>query len=196
MITKKYFVSLPTEEAHHKCHPTKGIMGFSQRVHSELIAKIQEFVSIGTVEPVEVQCLLKHHVKHYMCVGNLPDPNDKAYYPSLDDIRNHIAKAKRALQFSVVDQENAQKLIEQQQKLSTDSHTYFRPYKCAKGDKDSQTYDQFEQTLLWVHQEQWQQQLMLTYGNTMCLMDATYKTTCYDLPLFLFVCVPMLATVL
>ena len=65
---------------------------------------------------------------------------------------------------------------------------YFRPYRCAKGDKDSQTYHQFEQTLLWVHQEQWQQQLMLTYGNTMCLMDATYKTTRYDLPLF-FICV-------
>ena len=188
MITKKYFVSLPTEEAHHKCHPTKGIMGFSQRVHPELIAKIQEFVSIGTVEPVEVQRLLKHHVKHYMCVGNLPDPNDRAYYPSLDDTRNHIAKAKRALQLSVVDQENAQKLIEQQQKLSADSHMYFRPYRCAKGDKDSQTYHQFEQTLLWVHQEQWQQQLMFTYGNTMCLMDATYKTTRYDLPLF-FICV-------
>ena len=148
LITKKYFVSLPTEEAHHKCHPTKGIMGFSQRVHPELIVKIQEFVSIGTVEPVEVQRLLKHHVKHYMCVGILPDSNDRAYYPSLDDIRNHIAKAKRALQLSVVDQENAQKLIEQQQKLSRDSRTYFRPYKCAKSDKDSQTDDQFEQTLL------------------------------------------------
>ena len=123
-----------------------------------------------------------------MCVGNLPDPNDRAYYPSLDDTRNHIAKAKRALQLSVVDQENAQKLIERQQKLSADSHMYFRPYRCAKGDKDSQTYHQFEQTLLWVHQEQWQQQLMLTYGNTMCLMDATYKTTRYDLPLF-FICV-------
>ena len=127
LVKNKVFVSLPTEEAHHKCHPTKGIMGFSQRVHPELIAKIQEFVSIGTVEPVEVQRLLKHHVKHYMCVGNLPDPNDRAYYPSLDDIRNHVAKAKRALQLSVVDQENVQKLIEQQQKLSPDSHTHFRP---------------------------------------------------------------------
>ena len=69
MITKKYFVSLPTEEAHHKCHPTKGIMGFSQRVHPELIAKIQEFVSIGTVDPIEVQRLLKHHVAKtlYVC---------------------------------------------------------------------------------------------------------------------------------
>ena len=124
-MKNNFFVSLPAEEAHHKCHTTKGIMGFSQRVHPELIAKIQEFVSIGTIEPVEVQRLLKHHVKHYMCVGNLPDPNDRAYYPSLEDIRNHVAKAKRALQLSVVDQENVQKLIEQQQKLSPDSRTHF-----------------------------------------------------------------------
>ena len=116
--------------------------------------------------------------------------NDRAYYPCLDDIKNHIGKAKRALQLSVVDQENAAKLIENQQKLSTDSHFYFRP--CQKKDlditlpsklQDLNTSD-FESTLLWVHQEAWQQQLMLKYGNTMSLMDATYKTTWYDLPLF------------
>ena len=56
-IVHKYFFSLPTEEAHHKCHPTKGVMGLSQRVHPEIIAKIHELVSIGTVEPVEVQRL-------------------------------------------------------------------------------------------------------------------------------------------
>lgn len=94
-------------------------MGLSQRVHPELIAKIQEYVSIGTVEPVEVQRLLKHHVNHYMCVEN------KAYYPSLDDVKNHIAKAKRAL-----DQENAAKLIQKQNDLSPDSKYFFRPYKC------------------------------------------------------------------
>ena len=38
--------------------------------------------------------------------------------------------------------------------------------------------------MLWVHQEPWQQQLMLKYGNIISLMDATYKTTQYDLPLF------------
>ena len=41
---KKYYISLPTEEAHHNCHPTTGIMGLSQRVHPELIAKIHELV--------------------------------------------------------------------------------------------------------------------------------------------------------
>ena len=52
----------------------------------------------------------------------------RAYFPSLDDIKNHIAKVKKALQLSVVDQENAVKLIEEQ-KTSPDSHSYFRPYK-------------------------------------------------------------------
>lgn len=195
-VEHKYFVKLPTEEAHHKCHPTKGVMGLSQRVHPVLISKIQEFVSIGTVEPIEVQRLLKHHVKHYMtvCAENMPDPNDRAYFPTLDDIKNHISRAKRALQLSVVDQENAEKLIKNQQELSSGSHFHFRPYKLRNPENSSksklsglETAD-FDSTLLWVHQEAWQQELMLKYGNTVSLMDATYKTTRYDLPLF-FICV-------
>ena len=34
----------------------------------------------------------------------------------------------------------------------------------------------------------WQGELLQKYGNTITLMDATYKTTCYDLALF-FICV-------
>ncbi len=59
----KYYVKLPTEEAHHKWHPTKGLMGLSQRVHPELIAKIQELVVAGIID--EVQKLLNNHVHHY-----------------------------------------------------------------------------------------------------------------------------------
>ena len=47
---------------------------------------------------------------------------------------------------------------------------------------------QFQQNLLYVHQEKWQQDLLLRYGNTISLIDATYKTTKYDLALF-FICV-------
>ena len=42
----------------------------------------------------------------------------------------------------------------------------------------------YEQTLLWIHQESWQQDLLIKYGNTITLMDATYKTTQYELALF------------
>ena len=42
----------------------------------------------------------------------------------------------------------------------------------------------FKESLLWVHQEPWQQDLMIKYGSVMSLIDATFKTTRYDLPLF------------
>ena len=43
----------------------------------------------------------------------------------------------------------------------------------------------YEQTLFWIHQSKWQQELLARYGNT---IDATYKTMKYDLALF-FICV-------
>ena len=190
-VVNKYYIRLPTEEAHHKCHPTKGAMGFSQRIHPELIAKIQEMVSAGITDAVQVQRLLRHHVYHYMCVSNpLPDPNDRAYHPAIDDIRNHINRARQVLKLSVIDQENAIKKIEQWKELSPESKFVFRPYRGktgtdAKHESLDNTLDSsLEKNLLWVHQEPWQQQLMLKYRNTISLMDATYKTTRYELPLF------------
>ena len=40
------------------------------------------------------------------------------------------------------------------------------------------------QKLLFVHQTAWQKQLLSRYGNDICLLDATYKTTCYALLLY------------
>ena len=37
--------------------------------------------------------------------------------------------------------------------------------------------------VVFAHQSTWQQHLLQVYGSCMCLIDATYKTTCYDLPL-------------
>ena len=45
-----------------------------------------------------------------------------------------------------------------------------------------------EQPLLFCCQTEQQKRLLLKYGNDICLMDATYKTTRYALPLF-FLCV-------
>ncbi|XP_062568783.1 uncharacterized protein LOC134230930, partial [Saccostrea cucullata] len=43
--------------------------------------------------------------------------------------------------------------------------------------------------LLYVYQTAWQRQLLNRYGNEICLLDATYRTTRYTLPLY-FLCVP------
>jgi len=56
-----------------------------------------------------------------MCAEQLPDPNNRAYYPFIEDIRHHINEAKKAMLYSVVDQENAMKIMEQWLKDSPNS---------------------------------------------------------------------------
>jgi hypothetical protein len=41
--------------------------------------------------------------------------------------------------------------------------------------------------MLFVYQTQWQKRLLNRYGNELCLLDATYKTTKYCLPLYFLV---------
>ena len=74
--------------------------------------------------------------------------------------------------------------VEEWEKGNQKSSFYFRPYKKKAAENESSE----EQTFLYVHQEEWQKGLLTTYGNTITLMDATYKTTKYSIPLF-FLCV-------
>jgi len=39
-----------------------------------------------------------------------------------------------------------------------------------------------------VHQSVWQQRMLQLYGQDVCLLDATYNTTWYNMPLY-FICV-------
>jgi hypothetical protein len=41
----------------------------------------------------------------------------------------------------------------------------------------------------FIHQSQWQRRMLQLYGQHTCLIDSTYKTSAYDMPLFA-VCVP------
>ena len=121
-----------------------------------------------------------------------PSCNDRAYYPTKDDIKNHVYRAKKAFELSKFDQHNLElKLKTLKDDTSDNSSMYmFRPFKHRAESEELQASDstEFEQTLLWIHQEKWQQELLQFYGNDICLIDATYKTTKYELPLF-FVCV-------
>ena len=44
-----------------------------------------------------------------------------------------------------------------------------------------------ETRLLFVHQTKFQKRMLKRYGNSICLLDATYKTTKYSLQLFFVV---------
>ena len=87
----KYFVSLPTSEAHNKTHPTGAIVGAAQKIHPLISQKIESLVKAGTTDPR---------------TANLPCETDRSYYPTIADINNHIYKSKTALQLSKFDQHN------------------------------------------------------------------------------------------
>ena len=56
-------------------------------------------------------------------------------------------------------------------------------------DQDSDSVSEIEhaQTLMWVHQEAWQKDLLIKYGNTINTHRCYIQNNKYELPLFLFV---------
>ena len=142
-------------------------------------------MSSGIDETKDVQKALNHYVKHTLPTEHniAPLPYDRAFYPLPNDIKNHVVNAKRALE---LDQENLRLKIEEWLKDSPQSTHYFRPYikksqgyfqnSClqeahtvgtfvgntgteGKGTKLSDTSGECTQTLLWVHQDNWQNEL-------------------------------------
>ena len=80
------------------------------------------------------------------------------------------------------DQEHLRLKIEQWKQDNSNSLYFYRPL--INAEDHSSTSENDNQTLLFVHQEAWQQDLLSRYGNTISLMDATYKTTKYEVALF------------
>lgn len=159
----KYFVLLPTKEAHESYHPTTGPAGFAQRVHPKIIEKINLLVGEGTAEVQEVKRALRHYVLHVLFPdpSNRPDETNRAYYPTNTDIKNHVYSAKRAQELSKLDQDNLSLKIEQWKGENPSTMFHYRPYKeikqednndCTFGTADEQQAA-FSQTLLYVHQE-------------------------------------------
>ena len=184
----KYFISLPSEEA-HSGHPNGQPAVYGQKLHPLVAQKIAEMVAAGIVDTTEVKRSLKYYVNNFLSkeIGKTPLEHDRAFYPTNDDIRNHVGKAKRTLELSRFDQENLRLKVEKWQKSSPQSSFFFRPFRthpgrsdCHQPEEEGQSLaeedESFEETLLYVHQEDWQKELLTRYGNTLTLIDATYKT--------------------
>lgn len=111
--------------------------------------------------------------------------------------------------FSALDQKKLDALIVQWNKDSPSYAFFCRPHSSnsddnKENDNDSRINAQEDtppdevpdpapsasedQTLLFCHQTVEQRELLKKYGDQMCLMDATYRTTKYALPLY-FLCV-------
>lgn len=196
--TTRYWLSLPTTEAHKKTHPVKQAATFSQKVNPAVAGMIAELVADGITNVESVKKALRHRITHDLCKTSRPDPNDRAYFPTHDDVRNHIYRAKQALQGSKFDEENLCLKIQNWKTTHPDANLFFRLHvmddrSFPESDKENNLDDPpanrpREQTFLWVHQYKWQKDFLLKYGSTISLLDATHKTRKYELALFL-VCV-------
>lgn len=66
-------------------------------------------------------------------------------------------------------------------------HFYLRPQFAGEAEElngvDSRS-TATSKSLLFVHQSSWQQDLLMKYGDEICLLDATYNTSKYDIPFF------------
>lgn len=138
-----------------------------------------------------------------------PPTTNRRFNPTKKDIRNHIYRATVKQRFSKCDQTNASKIVDNWIEQNPNDHFLFRPYADVQKsyendfvDHDNDDYNEDDeedekdeddvkimhsfskQKLLFAHQTEWQRHLLSRYGNDICLLDATYKTTRYALPLF------------
>lgn len=179
-VSRHYFkISLTNV---HKTHPVGEAASVSHCVDSRIIKKIHELVESNITTPDMIRKCLDDFVNKELFpdAKGKPTRSNRRYYPTRQDLRNHIAKAISVKRYSKDDQESLRKKVEEWEKSSPTSNFYLRTRDERDGDDEA--------TFLFIHQEEWQRRLLMRYGSDLVLMDATYKTTKYAIPLF-FVCV-------
>lgn len=156
-------------------------------------------VADGVYTVAEMKRHLAHFVKSELFAGlNMPPETSRRYFPSSQTLRNIIYSVRTQQIQSKIDQVNLRAKLTAWRERFPDDRIYFREYSSPSPnsahaideDDDSDVHIASEPSkgLLFCYQSKWQQQLLLRYGNEMCLLDATYKTSRYAMPLF-FVCV-------
>lgn len=156
---------------------------------------VRQQVADGVYSTTEVKRHTESYVKRQLFHGKvLPSKLNRKFFPLGKDYANMIYRARIANMKSLVDQENLKLKIAE---WTSDPGVkfFFRPF-CDNDDSEMDDIDDSDSVildsrgrrgLLLVHQTEWQRRLLRRYGS-MCLLDATYKTTRYALPLF-FLCV-------
>ena len=181
-------------------------------IQQQLDPRIVNFIRQQVAEGVRNVKEVRRHIKSYVCKDLFkdqtpPSQNNRRFFPTKRNIRNHIYLATIRLRFSKIDQDNLEHKIKEWERENPSDKFFFRKYSNAKPssviEKDlarSKDTDEFETVedvkidqsasenrLLFIHQTAWQRRLLERYGNELSLLDATYKTIRYSLPLFFLV---------
>eukprot|EP00794_Sanderia_malayensis_P004499 gene4499-5097_t len=179
--------------------------GISQEIDPVLAKKIEELVKEGVCNVNEMRRHWRIFVTNDMFAkGSQPDKNNRRYFPRPKIIRSHIVQVKKTLSYSMRDLECLTAKVEQWRREHKSVRIFFRPKatqngasQSTRGDSDSDDYDSDDSLdeifghkrdcLLFVYKTNWQRRLLERYGDELILLDATYRTTCYALPLFFLV---------
>ena len=156
------------------------ISGLTRRLDPRMIQKIHQLVAKGVSSTREMERSLKLYVEDEVFRNKTcPSFLDRQWFPKRKDIRNHMSAATKKLRLSSCDQQNLALLIEEWKRHTPSDSFFYRKH---------HTTDTETKEFLYVHQTAWQKQMLNKYGNHLFLLDATYKTSRYSLPLF-FLCV-------
>nr|XP_047131654.1 uncharacterized protein LOC124810593 isoform X2 [Hydra vulgaris]XP_047142244.1 uncharacterized protein LOC124816635 [Hydra vulgaris] len=183
LMCRKYILVIPAISAHQN-HLIGDEAGLNQPLCEELIIKISELVKKGVNSVSEMRRHLAAFIQVEFNSNNNPQKTNKRFFPRDDTIANHILRARRKLQRSLIDQECLLDKINEWKIFFPDATIKFRP----KGGYCSEENDvDLKNSLLFIYQDIWQKKLLLRYGNELAFLDATYRTTRYALPLFFLV---------
>ena len=167
-----------------------------QPIDKSLVERIHTLVGEDVKTVDEMKRHLRHYVKSDLFAGQNPPPiTNSRYHPKDVDIRNHMYKATVKQMLSKVDQENLEEKIKRWKQEDPEDQFFFRSCSLspteAVSENPSNTDGNVEahiiQNLLFAHQTAWQRHLISRYGNEIMLLDVTYKTMRYELPLFFLV---------
>lgn len=176
--------------------------GIREPLDPVIVEKLAELARDGVHSVCEARRYLELFVNGELFKGcKLPDKLSRRFYPTNKDIYNHLYKGKPN-HFSSNDQKNLEELIKKWKFENPQDFFLFRPHSgkpCAEESTENndntisnedteESLEMDTSTLIFCHQTKYQKHLLGKYGNQMCLLDATYRTTKYDLPLY-FLCV-------
>ncbi|XP_072315590.1 uncharacterized protein [Eucyclogobius newberryi] len=181
-VCEEFHLKLP-EPSTHTCHQVKRMVArMRDPVDPIIVDKVTDLYHCGVRLDKEIKRHVASYVKEELFRGVAPPGRKyRRWFPTHADIRNILSAARSAERQEVPhDQQHLESFCQDLQKNAPDDAVFFRPSSVgsdADGDK-----------VLFIYQASWMKSLLLKYGQQMCLMDATYRTSREALPLF-FLCV-------
>ena len=189
MLLSFFCVSLPLEEA-HDTHLISKEGGFCQRIEKELKEKIVSLVSFGITSTPVVKKLLKHYVTEELDHpdGVQPIQYDRAYFPrNRVMITNHIHKALVQGRYAALDLQNLERKTKEWESRDPNVKIFLRSVL-----KQQKVYPLIHKILKKVLKLPQRissylctKQVTRSFYGDLVLLDATYKTSKYALPLFM-----------